>query len=97
MKKLKCIDLFCGAGGSTTGVTDTGLVDVIACINHDNIAIRSHEANHPNCIHHTEDIRLFDEKILPKCDLLTISAECTQRTSTIQSLPTCLMCIMLMF
>lgn len=77
MNKLKCIDLFCGAGGSTTGVTDTGLVDVIACINHDNIAIRSHEANHPNCKHHTEDIRLFDESTLPKCDLLTISAECT--------------------
>ena len=71
------IDLFCGAGGTTTGVHLSGKAKVIACINHDPVAIRSHAANHPDCKHYIEDIRLFDEKLLPKCDFITMSAECT--------------------
>lgn len=38
--RIKVIDLFCGAGGTTTGVEsaevfDTKVADVVACINHD--------------------------------------------------------------
>lgn len=51
------IDLFAGAGGVTTGVSKDPRVKVIICINHDANAIRSHEANHPECVHFTEDIR----------------------------------------
>jgi DNA (cytosine-5)-methyltransferase 1 len=68
--------LFCGAGGSTTGAHLSGVAEVVACINHDALAIRSHEANYPECAHYTEDIRLFDEKLLPKVDIITMSAEC---------------------
>ena len=52
------IDLFCGAGGTSTGIhlADAN-VKVIACVNHDAEAIKSHYANHPNCRHFTEDIR----------------------------------------
>jgi len=74
---MKVIDLFCGAGGTTTGVHLSGKAEVIACINHDATAIKSHAANYPNCKHYIEDIRLFDEKILPLCDIITMSAECT--------------------
>jgi DNA (cytosine-5)-methyltransferase 1 len=33
---------------------------VIACVNHDVNAIASHQANHPECLHFTEDIRTLD-------------------------------------
>ncbi|KOY85048.1 hypothetical protein AD998_01800 [bacterium 336/3] len=74
---MRVIDLFCGAGGATSGIQATDFAQVIACINHDPLAIRSHAANHPECQHYVEDIRLFDEKELPKCDALWMSAECT--------------------
>lgn len=53
------IDLFCGAGGTTTGIHMAN-AKVIACVNHDEYAIKSHEANHPDCLHLTEDIRDFE-------------------------------------
>lgn len=59
------IDLFCGAGGVTTGIEharcfDKKVAKVIACVNHDENAIASHQANHPDCLHFTEDIRTLD-------------------------------------
>lgn len=62
---LLYIDLFCGAGGTSTGVESARLNDrqcakVIACINHDANAIASHAANHPNTLHFTEDIRTLE-------------------------------------
>ena len=65
MKKLLYIDLFCGAGGTSTGVEAATLegqkcAHVIACVNHDPHAIASHLANHPEAKHYTEDIRTLD-------------------------------------
>ena len=65
MKRLLYIDLFCGAGGTSTGVERARLngekcAKVIACVNHDPNAIASHAANHPNALHFTEDIRTLD-------------------------------------
>ena len=54
------IDLFCGAGGTSTGFAAADGFKVIACVNHDANAILSHAANHPECIHYTEDIRTID-------------------------------------
>lgn len=54
--KIIVIDLFCGAGGTTCGIEGAVGAQVIACVNHDENAIRSHEANHPDCKHFTEDI-----------------------------------------
>lgn len=56
------IDLFCGAGGTSTGVelvqiNGRKIARVIACVNHDKNAIASHMANHPLALHFTEDIR----------------------------------------
>jgi DNA (cytosine-5)-methyltransferase 1 len=64
------IDLFCGAGGTTTGfemamlpslaVNAKGqLINICitaACVNHDPWAIEAHAANHPHVLHFTEDI-----------------------------------------
>lgn len=59
------VDLFCGAGGTTTGFAQAELdgnkiAKVIACVNHDPIAIKSHWANHPEVKHFEEDIRTLD-------------------------------------
>ncbi len=63
--KLLYIDLFCGAGGTSTGVEKARLENeqcakVIACVNHDKNAIASHAANHPDALHFTEDIRTLN-------------------------------------
>lgn len=65
MKQLLYIDLFCGAGGTSSGVNSARIEDeecakVIACVNHDANAIASHAANHPDALHFTEDIRTLD-------------------------------------
>lgn len=59
------IDLFCGAGGTTTGfaqaeLNNSGIAKVIACVNHDPKAIKSHWWNHPEVKHFEEDIRTLD-------------------------------------
>lgn len=56
------VDLFCGAGGTTTGfdMAADGMAKVIACVNHDPIAIKSHWINHPEVKHFEEDIRTLD-------------------------------------
>ncbi len=63
--ELLYIDLFCGAGGTSTGVEYARLngekcAKVIACVNHDPNAIASHQANHPDTLHFTEDIRTLE-------------------------------------
>lgn len=62
---LLYIDLFCGAGGTSTGVESARVngeqcAKVIACVNHDANAIASHAANHPEALHFTEDIRTLE-------------------------------------
>ena len=63
--KTLYIDLFCGAGGTSTGVENARLkghkcAKVVACVNHDVNAIKSHQANHPDTLHFTEDIRTLE-------------------------------------
>lgn len=63
--KLLYIDLFCGAGGTSSGVEYAKLygnkcAKVVACVNHDKNAILSHAANHPDVMHFTEDIRTLE-------------------------------------
>lgn len=62
---LLYVDLFCGAGGTSTGVETAKVAGnkcakVIACVNHDANAIASHAENHPETLHFTEDIRTLD-------------------------------------
>lgn len=85
------VDLFCGAGGTTTGfvMASNGCAKVIACVNHDPKAIESHWKNHPEVKHFEEDIRTLDlteltnvvkfqQSIYPDAKLiLWASLECT--------------------
>lgn len=64
------IDLFCGAGGVTTGFEMAGgIAKVIACVNHDHVAILSHWANYKEVKHFEEDIRTLDLTELVKLAL----------------------------
>ena len=68
------VDLFCGAGGTTTGFDnardDEGnpIAIVSACVNHDHKAIRSHWENHPEVYHFEEDIRTLE--LSPLADIV---------------------------
>lgn len=58
--KVFWIDLFCGAGGTSTGIHLANAdAHVVACVNHDRKAINSHQKNHPNCEHFIESITDF--------------------------------------
>ena len=76
-------DLFCGAGGSSTGarraIADIGgFMDLVA-VNHWQMAIETHSANHPGARHIVEDVSLVDPEAVVKegrLDLLMASPEC---------------------
>lgn len=94
---MEGIDLFCGAGGVTTGiaavnVAGRAVVKVIACVNHDPNAIKSHAANHKRVRHFTEDIRSFDPHRFPAFSpgvktFLWASLECTNFSNAKGGLP----------
>lgn len=70
-RKFVIIDLFCGAGGTSFGfnsaeVNGEQIAEVLACVNHDPIAIKSHSKNFPGCVHFTEDVRTLDVSKLPR-------------------------------
>ncbi|MBA4852045.1 DNA cytosine methyltransferase [Emticicia sp. BO119] len=89
--KFIIVDLFCGAGGTTLGfeMAKNGIAKVIACVNHDPKAIKSHWANHPEVVHFEEDILTLDltelisltnhyRKLYPEAKvILWASLECT--------------------
>jgi len=67
------IDLFCGAGGTSTGfhrafIGNDQVALVMACINHDPKAIKSHWLNYPDVVHFEEDIRTVE--LQPVVDLI---------------------------
>jgi DNA (cytosine-5)-methyltransferase 1 len=98
------VDLFCGAGGTTSGfaqaqLNGNNIAKVIACVNHDPIAIKSHWRNHPEVKHFEEDIRTLDltelmnvvkfqKSLYPKAKLiLWASLECTNFSKAKGGLP----------
>lgn len=93
------IDLFCGGGGTSTGASLADGVKVIYCVNHDPLAIKSHAANHPDCIHTIEDIRKLNltdvQNLITKIKLsdpeaifgLWASLECTNHSKAKGGLP----------
>ena len=90
MKYLKpfiTADLFCGAGGASTGiqraVDKIGRKNINYCINHWDVAIETHSANHPKDHHLCAPI----ESVIPSefvkegyLDLLWASPSCTHHS-----------------
>src|SRR5439155_24352569 len=63
---LKAVDLFCGAGGTSSGLLGAcarlGLeVDLLA-INHWKVAVATHTLNHPGVRHLCEDLATVDPR-----------------------------------
>jgi len=80
---LKVADLFCGAGGTTTGAMQAihalGRDVEFVAVNHWPVAIKTHEANHPNVRHYCKDLDTANPcEIVPEgyLDLLLASPEC---------------------
>lgn len=82
-KIVKAADLFCGAGGSSTGLRQAcealGIKLHLIAVNHWNIAISTHKANHPDAGHLCANLDSVDPRVLVpsgKLDLLIASPEC---------------------
>lgn len=81
-------DLFCGAGGSSTGLvhaaTALGMRLQLLAINHWDIAVQTHKLNHPWAEHLCADLSQVDpSKVVPsgKLDILIASPECTHHSN----------------
>lgn len=86
-RTLKAADLFCGAGGSSTGLRlvceSLGRKLDLVAVNHWQTAVETHAANHPAANHLCEDLLSLDpRKAVPggKLDLLVASPECTHHS-----------------
>ncbi|MFE7717549.1 DNA cytosine methyltransferase [Nocardia rhizosphaerihabitans] len=77
---LTATDLFCGAGGSSTGLHDIPGMSVSIAANHWQLAIDSHGMNHPNTDHKCADISQVDPRLFPRTDVLWASPECTNHS-----------------
>jgi len=77
---LTMTDLFCGAGGSSTGATMVGGIQVRLAANHWDRAIETHNANHPDTDHLQADISQTDPRYVPTTDILWASPECTNHS-----------------
>lgn len=74
---LTFTDIFCGAGGSSTGLVAAGL-ELRLAANHWARAIETHAANHPGADHICADINNYDMRRLPHTDVLWASPICTE-------------------
>lgn len=87
MRSIKAADLFCGAGGTSTGLLQaceaSGRKLELVAVNHWERAVETHAANHPAAQHHCQSLHDLDPvKAVPgrKLDLLVASPECTHHS-----------------
>jgi DNA (cytosine-5)-methyltransferase 1 len=85
--QLVVVDMFCGAGGITTGLTqackELGIRPNIIAINHWNVAIETHKRNHPEATHWCERVDSLDPRKLTsdgRIDFLIAAPECTHHS-----------------
>lgn len=74
---LSFTDIFCGAGGSSTGLVAAGL-ELRLAANHWQRAIETHAANHTGADHLCADVNNYDMRRLPSTDVLWASPICTE-------------------
>jgi DNA (cytosine-5)-methyltransferase 1 len=86
-KTYSVVDMFCGAGGESTGIMqaaqEMGMKISLMAINHWEIAVETHAANHPSANHLCESVERIDPtKVIKGCrlDLLWASPECTHHS-----------------
>ncbi|UVK59006.1 DNA methyltransferase [Gordonia phage KappaFarmDelta] len=77
---LTLTDLFCGAGGSSTGAVGIPGVTVRIASNHWDLAVETHNSNHPDADHLCADLSQIDPRYFPTTDILWASPECTNHS-----------------
>ena len=77
---LTVTDLFCGAGGSTTGAVQVPGVTVRMAANHWPLAVDTHNTNHPDTDHDCADLSQIQPGRYPRTDILWASPECTNHS-----------------
>jgi DNA (cytosine-5)-methyltransferase 1 len=86
VKAIRVADLFCGAGGTSTGVKlAAAAADVrveLTAVNHWPVAVETHAANHPEARHLCESLDSVDPRkaVGGRLDLLWASPECTHHS-----------------
>jgi DNA (cytosine-5)-methyltransferase 1 len=76
---LTYTDIFCGAGGSSIGLTEAGLKLKLAA-NHWDRAIETHSANFRDAEHLCADVSNYDMRRLPHTRILWASPICTENS-----------------
>lgn len=80
MTELTVTDMFCGAGGSTSGMVQIPGVRVILAANHWPLAIETHNTNHQSTDHDCADLSQVRPERYPHTDILWASPECTNHS-----------------
>jgi DNA (cytosine-5)-methyltransferase 1 len=87
VKTLTVADLFCGAGGSSTGSAraceELGVAYRLTAVNHWDVAIASHLANHPGAKHLRAEVDQLKSRDLAsdgRLDILWASPACTEHS-----------------
>jgi DNA (cytosine-5)-methyltransferase 1 len=93
-KAILAVDLFCGAGGTSTGLVRAaeraGRNLKLTAVNHWPLAIETHSRNHPAAIHWCETLdSLPPHKAVPerRLDILVASPECTHHSAARGGMP----------
>lgn len=86
-RRLLVADLFCGAGGSSTGARRAlealGIRMQLVAVNHWPVAIETHQRNHPDARHYCVNLEAaVPRELVPegRLDLLMASPECTHHS-----------------
>jgi len=93
---IHAADLFCGAGGTSTGLYRAcdhldAEINLIA-INHWTVAVETHKANHPDARHICANIEAIDPReAVPsgRLDIMVASPECTHHSIARGGRPVC--------
>lgn len=93
-KTFHAIDLFCGAGGTSTGLgmaaAENDIKVQLTAVNHWNVAIQTHAKNHPGVRHLCEPIdHINPRRVFPqgRINLLVASPECTHHSNARGGVP----------
>ena len=85
---IEATDIFCGAGGSSLGLTyvccprcGRQLIHVTQAINHWDLAVQAHNANFPDADHDVHDVEVIPASRFRRTDILWASPECVNHTS----------------
>lgn len=87
-RPITAVDLFCGAGGTSSGLAaacaDLGYDLDLTAINHWQVAVETHSANHPDARHLCESMENLDPRKVwagrGRLDILWASPECTHHS-----------------